>query len=231
MGDDSDGTRAEFLKNLEFETLRGIIHNKFSEAGYRLCEQTLGLAQPNLNFRNDIVEAVLLAGLFHHLRPKRASVVRRESKLVEKLATAAVTTLRQLSEAVDQATLKLPEPLSALTTPIVLEGLHKYALAVGRAADALKDKGGVSKRLWGFEFFIRELAKIFLHVTKAQAGLTWNAHQERYAGRFWTFEEYVLAIAAAEIAGPGFAPFKPLARGREIQRILTAMDKTQVGQR
>jgi hypothetical protein len=141
--------------------------------------------------------------------------------LVERRAAAAATALQQLSEALDQTVFHDLLPESSLTAPSALHGLAAFAR---QAAGILKDKGGRS-RMAAFDLFIRLLADTFGRAAGCPAGLTWSEHRSCYQGRFWELIEHVLPRAKM-IAGDGFAPAGDIARGRQVQRVLTRMDKT-----
>jgi hypothetical protein len=225
----SVGARAAIAKLFDipgFGEGWALVLNAFSETELRGCECAIGLIKPNPQFRVGIANGVFVALCFRAAPPKRASTVRSEFKTVAKQAAAAATSLQRLSAALDQTMLhdQLPEPLASLMAPPALHLLRGLAEIARQAADTLKGTPGRPLAM-AFDVFIRQLADTFTRATGKPAGLTWSSYRNRYEGRFWNLIECVLPRTKT-IVGDGFAPQDSIARGRQVQRILTAMDKT-----
>jgi hypothetical protein len=200
---------------------------EFSDAVLSECEASIGLRQPNKEFRAAIVDAVFLALCLHAAPPKRAATLRAERKSLKRRATAAATALQNLSVALDQSILPRPladspEPLATLIAPPTLDCLRALATAAGQDADRLKGRSGPTGV--AFRIVIRMVADAFGDATGRRAGLTWSAHRERYEGQFWGL--LVRLLPRAETIAGKFAPEHDVTRGRRVQKILTAMDRT-----
>jgi hypothetical protein len=226
LSDDARTAISRLFDTRDFANGRALLLDAISESELRKCEELIGLRKPIPEFRQGIADAIFLSGCLHRAAPKRASTVRSEFKAIERQATAAAKSLEQLSTALAQTILcgLLPDSLSSLMAPLAIDSLYALATATGQAADRLNDRGGRA-RMTAFDTFIRLLADAFARATGHPAGLTWSEHRNRYEGLFWDLIDRLLPKAEI-IAGGGFAPVGDIARGRQAQRILTAMDKT-----
>jgi hypothetical protein len=226
LSDDTRAKVADLCENPELGDGRSLVLAVFKETELRDCEQRVGLHKPTPEFREAIAEAVLFACLLHRAKPKRASIVRGELKLVERKAAAAAMSLQQLSEALDQTMIRdlFPETIASLTAASTLNSLRGLEVISRDAASRFNDETGRSP-LVAFGSFIRLLADAFGRAAGRPAGLTWNEHHGRWEGRFWGLVGYVLPRAKM-LAGDRFAPASDIALGRYIQHILTTMDKT-----
>jgi hypothetical protein len=191
------------------------------------CEETIGLNRQDPEFRRYIADIVMLSSVVHERPLERPGDVRKQHAIVEKRARTAAAELKRLTEAITTfgPLCYLSETtLFRLNRDVVIPGLLDLAEVAQRATAECQDRGGRSK-MAGFDFFVRFLADAFGRATERRAGITWNAHRSRYEGRFWDLLESVLPYALA-YAGDGFAPIETGARGKQVQRILSAMDKT-----
>jgi hypothetical protein len=228
LSDDARGAMAKLFDIPELcQAWAALVLHVFSETDFQECERAIGLIRPNPEFRAGIADAVLVAVVLHFSAPKPPQTVRNEWANVAKQAAAAATSLEQLSAALDQTRLRdrLPESFTSLmATRGAIDLLRGLAEVAQRVADRVQGKPGRPKKV-AFDAFVRQLADAFSRATERPAGLTWSDYRRRYEGRFWDLIAHVLPRAEAA-AGSRLAPAKNRARGRQAQRILSAMDKT-----
>jgi hypothetical protein len=171
----------------------------------------------------------------HAPPPRRISEIRAELILVGKYAAATADALRQLSTAISKSVLQdaLFEALpgvAELIAPSALDHLRALAGIAEHFGERWrgKDRGGPTK-MYAFDSLVRLLADAFARATGHRASLTYDAHQDKYTGKFWDLVETVLPKvgAIAEQGGRSLAqPSNRGARGTFIQRVLVSMDKT-----
>ncbi len=192
-------------------------------------ETLVGLDRPNAEFRERIADAIFWAVCFHHLRPKRARVVRNDLRSIERRANAAVAGLTELSGELQRSTFaRWPEFLEPRLARLAsaIDVLQTLAADAGRRADKVgPDKGGPTKS-WAFDDLITLVADAFEFATGQPATVTWSQHRERYEGKFCDLTEQVLPCVEKSV-GSRIAPKSARTRGREIQKILTAIGKTR----
>jgi hypothetical protein len=224
----SDHARASIAGNLRAGMTWGRVRAEFLEPQLAECEALVGLKQPHPDFRAAIVDASFLALCLHSAPPKRPAVVRKEMAGLAKRATEAASALRRLNEEPAAPWHRFtaeppPEPLATLLAPATLDRLRDLAEVAQWCADhVLMDVGGPGRKV-AFDIFIRVLADAYLQATGRPAGLTWSEYRNRYEGKFWALIDQLLPTVSA-LVGDSFAPLTELARGRQIQRILTLMD-------
>jgi len=207
------------------------------------CEWAIRVGSPRIDFRSDLVEAVCVCVLM--ARQKRTSELRRELTRLSQRAQAAAAALDRLRDAItsvaaDHRDLLFDELRLGDTTdsdwvlatiapaPELVQQWRRLASGAQRLGNSLKDRGGPQPFL-GFKLLVLGLADAFGRATNRPAAITWDAHRERYRGRFWDLVELVRPIAGAIATRRGTPlpqPATDQARGKFIERVLQRMDIT-----
>jgi hypothetical protein len=189
-------------------------------------EKAVGLPLSTLQFKQDIVQALVESISFHLApKPKKYSELRRQMLRLDKAAASAAKAVRRLHlvfEKVDpiyrDAILKQKSMLvSPLKNALTLQSLSDSAHIYSRGF-AVAGAGGAPKMI-AFEILVKGLATAFRRVVGRPAKVTWNAHQLRYEGKFVRLVETALPIAQQCVAqlGPKIAyPRSERARGDYI---------------
>jgi hypothetical protein len=191
----------------------------------------IGLSCSTRQFEQDLIEAIL-PPLTYHLGPKpeRFSHLRKQMLRVEKEAASSAKHVRRLQSALDElspiyrdglikqfgARFVMPDKVAlALDTFSNLAYLYFKAFT---AASASKEKHAPKKML-EFSLLITHMATVFQRHTGRAAKVTWNAHHEKYEGKFLALMEEVLpsVLKCSESLGSTMrCPSAPRARGKYI---------------
>jgi hypothetical protein len=210
----------------------------FSSASIKLQSshyaRTVGLRFSTQQFENDIIEAVVIAVSYHLApKPKKFSDLRKQMVRVDKAAMSAAKKLRLLQSALDQVepiyrTAMLNQLPKLLAPPFTIshniEALSNKAHLYSRG---FATKGGTPKMI-EFGMLVKHLATAFQRAVGRAAKVTWNAHDQRYEGKFVNFVEAALPIAieCAQRLGPRLrCPVSARARGEYISELTRSARK------
>jgi hypothetical protein len=202
-------------------------------------------------FREDVTEALHACMRAHIAVPyrthERAADVRKDFVALANAATAAAEKFREVQTILDRLPPPMlhdpapphdPDPAFRLAHPpwSVIFELEGLAAAAHRHAESWVDRGGPSP-MRAFAALVRGhagpgLEQAFQQATGNPARVAWDAHRDRYEGKFLDFVEILLAtareIAEAVTGRPLPEPKTPMARGKFLhdKRYLSPKDKT-----
>lgn len=196
--------------------------------------KAIGLTVSSLRLEQELTRA-LLEAVFFHLAPKPTSAkeLRMQMLRLANAARKAAEAVREVQSALDQVDQiyrkaileQKPQLAFPLKTAITLQSLsdlaHLYVVGATRS-------GGAPKMIV-FEILVRRLSAVFKSATGRAAKVTWNAHKERYEGKFVNLVEAVLPIAVecAERLGTEMAhPRTALAHGKYILELTRSRRNT-----
>ena len=196
--------------------------------------KAIGLTVSSLRLEQELTRA-LLEAVFFHLAPKPTSAkeLRMQMLRLANAARKAAEAVREVQSALDQVDQiyrkaileQKPQLAFPLKTAITLQSLsdlaHLYVVGATRS-------GGAPKMIV-FEILVRRLSAVFKSATSRAAKVTWNAHKERYEGKFVNLVEAVLPIAVecAERLGTEMVhPRTALARGKDILELTRSRRNT-----
>jgi hypothetical protein len=211
---------------LLFEQCRAFVIQQVELRSHELA-RTIGLTVLGPQFKQQLIQA-LVEAVCYHIAPKPTTrkALRKQMLRLDNAAKKAAEAVREVQSALDQVDLiyrnsilqQKPQLAFPLKTAITLQSLsdlaHLYVRGFTRA-------GGAPKMI-AFEILVKRLAAIFRRAIGRAAKVTWNAHKERYEGKFVNLVEAVLPIAleCAERLGPGMpCPRTARARGKYIYEI------------
>ena len=156
--------------------------------------KAIGLTVSSSRLEQELTRA-LLEAVFFHLAPKPTSAkeLRMQMLRLANAARKAAEGVREVQSALDQVDQiyrkaileQKPQLAFPLKTAITLA--HLYVVGATRS-------GGAPKMIV-FEILVRRLSAVFKGATGRAAKVTWNAHKERYEGKFVNLVEAVLPIA------------------------------------
>jgi hypothetical protein len=196
--------------------------------------KAIGLTVSSSRLEQELTRA-LLEAVFFHLAPKPTSAkeLRMQMLRLANAARKAAEAVREVQSALDQVDQiyrkaileQKPQLAFPLKTAITLQSLsdlaHLYVVGATRS-------GGAPKMIV-FEILVRRLSAVFKGATGRAAKVTWNAHKERYEGKFVNLVEAVLPIAVerAERLGTDTAHLRTaLARGKYILELTRSRRNT-----
>ena len=196
--------------------------------------KAIGLTVSSSRLEQELTRA-LLEAVFFHLAPKPTSAkeLRMQMLRLANAARKAAEAVREVQSALDQVDQiyrkaileQKPQLAFPLKTAITLQSLsdlaHLYVVGATRS-------GGAPKMIV-FEILVRRLSAVFKGATGRAAKVTWNAHKERYEGKFVNLVEAVLPIAVerAERLGTEMAHLRTaLARGKYILELTRSRRNT-----
>ena len=196
--------------------------------------KAIGLTVSSSRLEQELTRA-LLEAIFFHLAPKPTSAkeLRMQMLRLANAARKAAEAVREVQSALDQVDQiyrkaileQKPQLAFPLKTAITLQSLsdlaHLYVVGATRS-------GGAPKMIV-FEILVRRLSAVFKGATGRAAKVTWNAHKERYEGKFVNLVEAVLPIAVerAERLGTEMAHLRTaLARGKYILELTRSRRNT-----
>jgi len=189
-------------------------------------------------FREDVTEALHTCMRIHIVAQyriyKRAGDVSKDFTALADAATTAAKKLYAAQAILDRLPPMYHNPAFRLAHPpfsvtFELEGLAEEAR---RCAEVWIDHGG-RLPMQAFKALVQGLEQAFQHATGQPARVTWNAHRDRYEGKFLDVVEImwpmVREIAEVVTGRPLPAPRTVGARGKFLERLtsLNPKDKTR----
>jgi hypothetical protein len=183
-------------------------------------ERAIGLEQPNPQFREGLVEAILLCILLKDYTPDRLSERRKQLTIVSKRAGAVAEMVRRLDPHLQKAAGCFYPGIRSRFLELGKQAPEFDALssvARGHADSLIADKGG-PKGMFAFRRLVTSLAREFERATGRAAKVTWNYSYSSYEGRFIDLVENVLAIVL-KLAPKMPHPSTTHARGRYIHAV------------
>src|SRR5271166_578227 len=183
-------------------------------------EMTIGLQQPNAQFRQGLVEAILACTLLKNYTPDRLSDRRKQLMIVSRGASAAVKIIRRLDSNLQQVADCFYPGIFSRFLEVGKQALELEALssvARGHANSLNADKGG-PRGMFAFRRLVVGLAREFESATGRAAKVTWSDFHKCYEGRFIDLVDNVLPIVL-ELAPNLPHPRTARARGKYIHAV------------
>jgi hypothetical protein len=233
--DEAPGTLAEISAAEDSRCQNFVFYALRDATAFRRSAEAIGAALDPY----ELILAVQTCVVLHLNRLGRLADQRRRMRLTaDRARTAAAPQefLSSLDEIERQAWLwRLTDlGLSYPDDPRIMADLRNMAAGLDGmlARGAFMDRGGRPK-MAAFERLVRDLARVFKDAAGRPAGLSDYRRDDppRYAGQFWHLIEIIRPIVAEIISKSGEPPLAQpageLARGRFIERVLTAARQTE----
>jgi hypothetical protein len=160
-------------------------------------------SQPSPQFREDLVEAILICLLTERQPPKRRSQKRKILRRISTDASAAKKIIRRLDSYLQETPFFYPSIQRRFLElgNLAPELASLSSMARAHADMLLPDRGG-TRGLLAFRVLVEGLRRAFEGATGEKASVTWNNYEERYEGSFLNLVRPVSAVVAPSIAHP-----------------------------
>jgi hypothetical protein len=190
------------------------------------------------HFREEVTAALHTCMRIHILAPirryERAADLRKDFEALADEASEAAKKLYAVQDVLDRLPPMNHKPAFRLAHPpfsvtFELEGLAEEAR---KCAEVCVDRGGAT-RIRAFRALVLGLEQAVQHATGQPAKVNWDAHRDRYEGKFFEVVEAVWpgvpGIAEAVTGRPLRAPSTVVARGKFLERLhkVSPKDKTR----
>jgi hypothetical protein len=180
------------------------------------------------HFREEVTAALHTCMRIHILAPirtyERAADLRKDFEALADEASEAAKKLYAVQDVLDRLPPMNHNPAFRLVHPpfsvtFELEGLAEEAR---KCAEVCVDPGGAT-RMRAFRALVQGLEQAVQHATGQPAKVNWNAHRDRYEGKFFDVVDAVWPTAhriAKVVTGRLLpAPETAVARGKFLQRL------------